>query len=391
MLNLLAEQLEFCPCTEHQRIDVYDEHLRHFGATERMLTCPGMELTGHPLPLNHQNAFPLVRWPHEQHGGAPLTDPNPVAQIKRLAGWDGGSEKVVQTNHPNVAQIIGDRDLDGEPDAGFEEMFGWMDVMEVHPPELIFEPLGAKGDPNSGVGNGGWEGRGNVIVNWLQLFNLGYRIPGVVNTDAHYNHHGSGWLRNWVHSSTDDPSKASVAELVHEFEAGHVVMSNGPYLQVEARSAESDAGTAIPGDDLAAPAGKATVRVVVRCPNWLEVNRVQFFLNGRPAKEHNYTVRSHGDWFHAGPEVFDRDVALDLAEDTHVVVAVCGEGRQLGAVYGDQFGAVMPVAVANPIFVDVNGDQDGDGAPFEANGDGLGLPLPAIAGHRSSGGHNYRH
>ena len=386
VLNLLAEHLEFCPCTEHQRIDVYDEHLRHFGATARMATCPGIELTGQPLPLNHQNAFPMTRRPHEQHGGGPPTDPDPVQQIRRLAGWDDGSEKVIQTNHPNVAQMIGDRDLDGSPDKGFEAMFGWMDVMEVHPPELIFEPLGEAGDPNSGVGNGGWEGRGNVITNWLQLLNLGYRLPGVVNTDAHYNHHGSGWLRNWVRSSTDDPAAANVGELVREFEAGHVVMSNGPYLMVEATAGDR---RAIPGDDLIADSGSATVRVVVRCPNWLEVNRVQLFLNGRPAKKHNYTIRSHGEWFAEGPEVFDQTLSVDCSEDTHIVVAVCGEGRQLGAIYGEKFGAAMPVAVANPIFVDVDGDADGDGAPFEANSDGLGLPLPVATDHRPS--HPHRH
>lgn len=391
VLNLLAEQLEFCPCTEHQRIDVYDEHLEHFGATERMLTCPGLELTGQPLPLNHQNAFPLRYEPHQhhaQHGGAPATDPDPVKQIERLVKWDDHSEKLVQTNHPNVAQMVGDRDLDGEPDGGFEGMFGWMDVVEVHPPELIFEPLGEAGDPDSGVGNGGWDDRGAVITNWLQLLNLGYRLPGVVNTDAHYNHHGSGWLRNWVRCSTDDPTRASVAELVREFERGHVVMSNGPFLEVEATAG---AAQAIPGDDLAAPAGRATFRVVVRCPNWLEVNRLQFFLNGRPAVGHNYTARTHPDWFAAGPEVLDREVTLDLAEDTHVVVAVCGEGRQLGALYGEKFGAVMPVAVANPIYVDTDGDTDGDGVAFEPNGDGLGLPLPVGPNHRPSKRHSHPH
>ncbi|MEO0530604.1 MAG: hypothetical protein AAF266_08510, partial [Planctomycetota bacterium] len=113
VLNLLAEHLEFCPCTEHQRIDVYDEHLEHFKATERMLTCPGMELTGSPLPLNHQNAFPLIHKPNEQDGGGPQTDPNPVTQIQRIAEWDDESEKVVQINHPDIAQMIGDRDQDG--------------------------------------------------------------------------------------------------------------------------------------------------------------------------------------------------------------------------------------------------------------------------------------
>lgn len=393
VLNLLAEHLEFCPCTEHQRIDVYDEHLATFDAQHRMLTCPGMELTGQPLPLNHQNAFPLVHRPHEQDGGGPQTDPNPVTQIKRLAEWDGNSEKLVQTNHPNTAQMVGDRDLNGEPDEGFEAMYGYMDVMEVHPPELIFEPLGQRGDARSGVGNGGWDGRGNTIQNWLQLLNLGYRVTGVVNTDAHYNFHGSGWMRNWVRSSTDDPAQASVSELVHEFEHGHVVMTNGPFMSVAARSAAEDR-TVLPGDDLRAEEGKATFRVIVRCPNWLEVNRVQLFVNGRPDPRHNYTVRSHGDWFGRGPEVFNREIEVQLDEDAHVVVACCGEGRSIGPMYGvteggEDWGRRMPVAVANPVFVDTDGDADADGIVFEPNGDDLGLPLPRLDGRKPSHGHDH--
>lgn len=392
VLNLLAEHLEFCPCTEHQRIDVYDEHLDRFDAQSRMLTCAGMELTGRPLPLNHQNAFPLRYTPHTQDGGGPRTHSNPVTQIKRLAEWDDNSHKLVQTDHPDIPQMIGDRDKNGQPDEGFEAMFGYMDVIEVHPPELIFEPLDPEEPSENGIGTGGWPARNNAIKNWLQLLNLGYRVTGVVNTDAHYNWHGSGWLRNWVKSSTDDPAKATVAEMIESLEQGHVVMSNGPFMEVTAR-----AGTqaAIPGEDLAAVDGKATVRVVVRCPNWIEVNRVQLFLNGRAVESLNVTARKNRELFSEGPEVFDHTFEVELTEDTHVVVACGGMGQSIGRMYGtEEWGRRIPVAVSNPIFIDTDGDTDSDGLPFEANGDGLGLPLPTLEGHKPSHGHdhpNHRH
>ena len=191
-----------------------------------------------------------------------------------------------------------------------------------------------------------------------------------------------------MRSSTDDPSEASVTELIHAFEHGHVVMSTGPYLMVEAAS-DAEGTPAIPGDDLTADNGQFTLRVVVRCPNWLEVNRVQVFLNGRPSPEHNYTVRSHGDWFASGPNVFDREIEFTIEEDTHVVVACGGEGRQLGALYGEKFGAAMPVAVSNPVYVDIDGDSNGDGMAFEPNGDDLGLPLPKPAVWKPSHGHDH--
>ena len=141
VLNLLAEHLEFIPCTEHQRITTYGPHLKHFNASSNVLTCPGMELTGKPLPINHQNAFPLVAKPRTQDGGAPVTDVNPITQIARLAMWDDGSDKVVQINHPNIVQIAADANLDGQADDGFRKMFHYADVMEVHPQGEILDPL----------------------------------------------------------------------------------------------------------------------------------------------------------------------------------------------------------------------------------------------------------
>ncbi len=105
VLNLLAEHIEFAPCTEHNRIDTYEDDLALLKATGAMATCTGIELTGSPLPINHQNAFPLHRHEHHQDGGGPTSDADPVKQIERLALWDSASSKVVQTNHPNIPQI----------------------------------------------------------------------------------------------------------------------------------------------------------------------------------------------------------------------------------------------------------------------------------------------
>ena len=61
---------------------------------------------------------------------------------------------------------------------------------------------------------------------------------------------------------------------------------------------------------------------------------------------------------------------MELKTDSHVIVATIGEGFQLGRVMGPDRGKAPPVAVANPIFVDV------DGNGFKPNGDLLDVPLP---------------
>jgi hypothetical protein len=385
VLNLLAEHIEFAPCTEHNRISTYVPHLEFFKALDRMATCCGIELTGQPLPLNHQNAFPLIHRPYTQDGGGPTTHIDPVVQIERLAMWDDGSDKLVQINHPNIVQMVGDRDEDGTADGGFERMFHYMDVIEVHPPGDIFKSA-------SELSRNDDESR-SPIVHWLQLLNLGYRVPGVVNTDAHWNHYGSGGLRNFIHSPTDDPAKARIEDLVRESEHGHIVITNGPFLEVEGRVNEAAAAVAIPGDDLAANDGKLTLHVRVQCPNWMQVNRVQLFVNGRPLEEYNFTRRRHAAMFGTGSVAFDQQIPVMLASDAHLVVAAAGEGLQLGVVYGPMprgeersygsSGADMPVAVANPIYVDV------DGNGFKPNGDMLDLPLPVRPGQRPSHGHDH--
>ena len=376
VLNLLAEHLEFIPCTEHNRVDTYVPHLKHFGALDRVLTCSGMELTGGPLPINHQNAFPLVHKPRTQDGGGPLTDSDPVVQIERLAMWDDGSDKLVQTNHPNIPQMVGDRDFDGTPDEGFEKMFGFMDVIEVHPPANIFTPPASLPPSDRELGN--------VIFHWMQLLNVGYRVPGVVNTDAHWNYHGSGWLRNYVKSSTDDPSQASVAELVHASEHGQIVMTNGPYLEVTA-SAGPNGDRVDVGGDLATSDGYVRLNIRVQCANWLDVNRVQVFVNGRPDEELDFRRATHPEMFASGVVKFEHEIPVKLEGDAHLIVATAGEGLTLGRVMGGPRAEDMPVAVTNPIFVDV------DGGGFKPNGDMLGVPLRLPEGHTPSHGHDHGH
>ena len=67
---------------------------------------------------------------------------------------------------------------------------------------------------------------------------------------------------------------------------------------------------------------------------------------------------------------FDQEIPLHLDRDTHVIVAAIGEHSRLGPVMGPEHADDRPVAVSNPIFVDV------DGGGFKADGNPLGkLPV----------------
>lgn len=360
VLNLLCEHIDFAPCTEHARIDTYTPHLEALGVTERMGTCTGMELTGSVLPLGHLNAFPLKMKPHTQNNGGPVTSAI-EEQIKVLSEWDDKAEKLVQQNHPDIGWLFFDKNGDYQRDEGYKLGFKYMNVMEVHPIDSV---LAMK--PTYVVMT---ILRNNRIFNWLQLLNLGHRIPGVINTDAHYNAHGSGGIFNWVASSATIPGKIDSMEIVRNSKAGKIVMSNGPFLRV-------DLNGTLPGGDIALTDGKGTLNVEVQTPNWIEVDRVQVLLNGRPDPALNFTAEKNPELFTAGVGKtvgglrFKHAIALALEKDTHVVVVAAGEKSKLGDVMGPDWGKQNPAAISNPIFV----DRDGNG--FTANGDTLGADLP---------------
>jgi len=364
VLNLLCEHIEFAPCTEHNRLSTYIPHLEALGVRHLMATCTGIEHTDNPGTVNHHNVFPLVMRPYTQDNGAPPTDADMEAKVERLALWDGGSEKLIQQNHPDLGSVFFDKNYDGQPDGGFTRALAHIDVIEVHPPHLIFQP------PQVASGSRKYN---NTIFNWMQGLNQGLRYPGVVNTDAHYNYHGSGFLRNYLRSPTDNPAEIRVQDMVHAAEHGQLVMTSAPFLEVLLRASAGEQAEGGPGDDVAAPGGQCTLFVRVQCANWYDIDRVQVFLNGRADPTLNFTREATPGHFAGGVIKFEAALPLELKADTHVIVAAAGEKSTLGPVLGPDHGGGMPIAVSNPIFVDV------DGGGFAPNGDTLDAPLPVTA------------
>lgn len=365
VLNLACEHIEFAPCTEHNRISTYDPHIAALKLKPFMATCTGMELTGSPLPLNHQNAFPLQHHPHRQDGGGPVTDDSPEVQIERITLWDNRSEKLIQQNHPDIGWLFHDRNGDHIHDEGHGKSFAFMDVIEIHPIHEILQMKATVIQQNK-VYN-------NTVFNWLQLLNQGHRIFGVINTDAHYNFHGSGGYRNWIQSSTDDPAKINTTEMVHASEQGRLVMSNGPFLEVWARETGSNQKVTC-GQSLIAKSRNVELQIQVQCPNWFNIDRVFVLANGQIVAEHDYSREKHPDAFSDKVIRFSRTMKLTLEQDSHLIVCAAGEKSQLGPVAGPEYGKQPPTALSNPIYVDIGGDG------FTPNKDTLGYPLPVKEG-----------
>jgi hypothetical protein len=363
VLNLAAEHIEFAPCTEHNRISTYEQHIERLGLKPFLATVSGMELTGQPLPINHQNVFPLIFRPRTQDGGAPVTDISPETQMERIAAWDNNSVKLIQQNHPDIGWLFYDRDGDQKPDEGYSRSFGLMNVMEIHPIDPLLNPTPLEIRDGKPIGN-------QTALNWLQLLNQGFRIYGVVNTDSHYNFHGSGGLRLWVRSTTDDPAAINSDEMRDMARSGQVIMSNGPYLEASFTETGVKGPTVISGQDLHAKSGKVTASIRVQCPNWFDVDTVFVLVNGRRHDDLTFSRDTHPDLFTKETIRFEKSVELTLQEDAHLVVVTGHRTELIGDIMGPMWGRQHPTAVSNPVYVDLQGDG------FKANKDTLDTPLP---------------
>ena len=362
VINLAAEHIEFAPTTEHNRLYDWRPHIERLGLTDFLQTVPGLELTG---PGPHLNSFPFEPEPFLQDNGAPVWNKDPRINAVTLRDWQGTEPgRWIQINHPDMVHNFIDRDADGRVDGGFTGLAQLIDGIETQNYSgsglLDLRPFGIRKDRL---------GKETVYhareFVWLQMLNRGHRYAAMAVSDAHsvWGNGVGGW-RMYMPSKSDEPSEIDWRENSQHAKAGHSILTTGPFLSVRAP------GGAGPGDTVRA-GDKIELHVQVQCTDWIDIDRVQVLVNGRAHPEYNFTRKSHPEWFARGVMKFDRLLAIELSEDSHVIVVATGENSDLAIGYGTSGQAKLkPFAYHNPIFVDV------DGGGFTPNGDTLGWPLP---------------
>lgn len=383
LINFAAEQLEFVPTTEHNRIYDWGPLIEKLGLSRYLKTVKGIELTGSG---QHLNAFPLIQDPFAQNGGAPVWNYDPRINAIVLRNWGtptthpegsrydteanarnkvpyfgGGPDRWVQANHPVVGNVFFDRDGDGVVDGGFAGFENLIDAAETWSTEILNLSPTYK---THGVAGGGNIGQQNRTFGWLQMLNQGRRVWCVAVSDAHRVFgNGVGSWRTYVQSSTDEPAHINPGEIIRNSKAGRMLITNGPFLKVTTADG-------LPIGSTVVSEGGVDLNIEVQAPSWMEVDRVQVLVNGRQPAEYNFTAASHPSMFRKGVLRFRERVHVKLQHDAHLIVVAVGEKADLKKLWGrNPYGNMHPIAYTNPIFVDV--DHNG----FQANGDTLGHPL----------------
>lgn len=398
VLNLLVEDIRFAPPTEEDIVSTFRPHLAALGAEAWMATVEGANLTHRPRKTyDAQNAFPMPYVRGDQDGGL-IQRAAHMLQVWWLAQIpfelnergtiipQGGNGKLIQTTppgiHPNDGRFEGMSVLfderraprDINPGNSVSDILRFYDAMEVQPldafldlPAYTPEDHGAERDlaawqadldlREAGRWPGGkgkrWPEVPNRNRDWTRIVNQGYRITGVVNGNPRGNHE-SGVYRNYVACPAPDLATLDPLTVVEAVRRGRVVMSTGPFLDVRLHAGGRTAG---PGDDLAAPGGRAAVQVRVQSSNWATIDEVRVLFNGQVVPALRFTRGAHPDLFTAGVTAFDQTIPLELPADTRVTVMALGTGPLVRAFSGaDESRPVRHIAWSNAIFVDADGD-----------------------------------
>ncbi|MCB9662548.1 MAG: CehA/McbA family metallohydrolase [Alphaproteobacteria bacterium] len=218
-----------------------------------------------------------------------------------------------------------------------------------------------------------------VIDDWFTLLNLGYRITAIGNSDTHGTSSiEAGCPRNYVMSSTDDPTAISDQEIADAVRDHHVVASFGPFVRMWARSGGK---SAIIGDELDAN-GPVELEIEVQAPLWVDVDHIELYENGTlidlipvdadPVSPLRFagtrTVEPQADAWYVAIVAGDGSmspvftaVEIPYIPLDEAVTGALGGVPGVGVALGDPVGfpkvyPVHPYAITNPIWVDVGGD-----------------------------------
>jgi len=190
------------------------------------------------------------------------------------------------------------------------------------------------------------------ILDWFALFNQGFRIVGVGNSDTHSLGKPPGYPRNYIPSTAARPQDLSHQAIIDGVKSGDVVISAAAWIEF-GPGAPDDPDAVRPGR--LHTAASTTIDVRVLTPPWAEVNHLAVVRNGLIVE----TLDIGG-----GPEAivdFDGPITLETdGTDAWFAFLAWGDTRASAVYRGRQV-----FAIANPFFL----DADGDGS-FTAPGPG---------------------
>jgi hypothetical protein len=339
-----ANGAEVLVATEHDRIFDPRPAIARLGLGDRLVGIVGVEITSAfmggnaPYSIGHLNAYPVRRDPQAFRGGAPRAEGRRLRAVLADLGRGDGAP-FVQMNHPRgrVQHQLEDGAyfthlaVAGEP---YDPAQG----LDAEPNRVL-----AERDPASGLRDLDYDGvellNGPSLeryrqtrADWLSLLLQGVVHVGLGNSDSHRAGELPGLPRSYVALADDALARFDEAAFFAALRAGRVVATTGPLL-------DAKLGEAGPGQRFTGRAG--VLRVRADAAPWVPVDRLLVHRDGEIVAERRVT---RGETL---------ELPLAFERDGFVVVEVDGAPDPTWSALAPRF---TPLAVANPIFVDADGD-----------------------------------
>jgi hypothetical protein len=344
LVAFAANGAEVLVASEHDRVFDPRPAIVRLGLGDRLAGVTGVEITSaftggdSPHTIGHMNAYPLRHDPLAPRGGAPAAEGRRLRAVLAALGRGDGAP-FVQLNHPrNGTQGRLEHGAYFTHLAVAGEPYDPTRPLDAAPNRALAEP-----DPATGLRDLDYHGvellNGPGLAryrltraDWFSLLLQGVVHVGVGNSDSHRAGELPGLPRTYVALADDRIEAFDEAAFFAALRAGRAFASTGPLL-------EAKLGAAGPGERFRGGEGVLSVRV--EAAPWVPVDRLRVYRDAvvvaERALEPGVTL--------ALPLAFERDA--------FVVVEVEGTPAPTWSALAPGF---TPLAVANPIFVDADGD-----------------------------------
>ncbi|MEM7675909.1 MAG: CehA/McbA family metallohydrolase, partial [Myxococcota bacterium] len=269
--------------------------------------------------------LPLEPRPGQPRGG--MIDPEGWTPdeifnfTKRLAV--PGIDPFVQVNHPRSDRtgyfsLMG-LDAEGHAhDPRFSPRFDGVEIVSLGYPE---ETRQARED-------------------WFALLRRGRRITGIGTSDSHtLTRRPSGWPRTLVCVEDDRLDRLNIAAFTRALKKGCATMSAGPVVTIRSGQVQM-------GGLLSAPSGRVPLSISVQAAKWIKTDLLTLYVDGRPTKR--IPLNSVGN------QRFDETLSVRCAADCFVLAEVTANASLEPVVATRKQMKPAPIALTNPIYVDVN-------------------------------------
>ncbi|UCC38210.1 MAG: CehA/McbA family metallohydrolase [Candidatus Aminicenantes bacterium] len=335
--SVVAEGVNVAISTDHNIITDYYPTLKKLGLNKYLAVIAGSEVT--LSGLIHYNTFPLKYRPDEEYNGAiyPLAEEVPPL-FKASRTKD--PEAILQVNHPRSEDLgyFNNYKLDKESAAFAREHFDIsFDVLEVMNGPYFYSSSNYES-----------------IEDWFHLLNRGYYFPLTGSSDTHsIDREEPGYSRTYAVYEGKKGDYLNWDALARSIKKGHSFSSNGPIVELKVNGKYSS------GDSFTERSGRVDVWIKVKSAPWIAVDEVRIIVNGErkiifPVKTAKEVIQK-----------FMGEIGLKLNRDSYIIVEVLGKESLFPVLQSTHWSgllekAILPYALTNPVFVDVDGNGEYD-------------------------------